>query len=88
MVTSLFADRLSEEGIRVFEIRPGIIMTDMTAGVKEEYENLISEGLTPLKKLGQPEDVAKMVVAACSGLLDFTTGQILNADGGFHLRRL
>ena len=88
MVTQLFADRLASEGILVFEVRPGIILTDMTAVVKDKYEKLIEGGLTPIGRMGQPEDVADMVYAACSGLLDFTTGQVLNADGGFHLRRL
>ena len=88
MVTQLFADRLCEEGIPVFEIRPGIIETDMTSVVHEKYEKLISEGITPIRRFGKPDDVAKMAVAACSGLLDFTSGQVLNADGGFHLRRL
>lgn len=88
MVTKLFADRLAGEGILVFEVRPGTILTDMTMAVKDKYEKLIEEGLTPIKRLGQPEDVADMVYAACTGLLDFTTGQVLNADGGFHLRRL
>ena len=88
MVTMLFADRLAEAGIPVFEIRPGIIATDMTEVVHGKYEALIADGLTPIKRFGQPADVAKMVVACCSGLLDFTTGQVLDADGGFHLRRL
>ena len=88
MVTQLFADRLAEAGIPVFEVRPGIIATDMTSVVHEKYEKLISEGLTPIRRFGTPEDVAKMVVACCSGLLDFTSGQVLDADGGFHLRRL
>ena len=88
MVTLLFADRLAEAGIPVFEIRPGIIDTDMTKVVHEKYENLIAGGLTPIKRFGQPKDVADMVAACCSGLLDFTTGQVLNADGGFHIRRL
>ena len=88
MVTKLFADRLAEEGISVFEVRPGIIMTDMTAVVKEKYEKLISEGVTPIRRFGQPEDVANCVSAACSGLLDFGTGTVLNADGGFHIQRL
>jgi len=88
MVTQLFADRLASEGILLFEVRPGIILTDMTAVVKDKYEKLISEGMTPIDRIGQPEDVADMVYAACTGLLDFTTGQVLNADGGFHLRRL
>lgn len=88
MVTSLFADRLAEFGIPVFEVRPGIIMTDMTAEVTEKYQNLIDEGLTPIKRLGQPKDVADCVMAAVSGRLDFATGQVLNPDGGFHIRRL
>ncbi|MCI8442787.1 MAG: 3-ketoacyl-ACP reductase [Provencibacterium sp.] len=88
MVTTLFADRLAEYGIPVFEVRPGIIMTDMTAGVSEKYQKLIDGGLTPIKRFGQPEDVADCVKAAVSGLLDFATGTVLNADGGFHIRRL
>lgn len=88
MTTLLFADRLAEYGIGVFEVRPGIIMSDMTAVVKEKYEKLIAEGVTPIKRFGQPSDVANCVLAAASGLLDFSTGQVLNADGGFHIRRL
>lgn len=88
MVTQLFADRLAEYGIPVFEVRPGIIRTDMTAAVTEKYEKLIAGGLLPIARMGTPEDVAGCVVAACSGLLDYTTGQVLNADGGFALRRL
>ena len=88
MVTQLFADKLAEYGIPVFEVRPGIIMTDMTAVVKEKYEKLIEQGVTPIRRFGQPEDVANCVVAAASGRLDFSTGQVLNADGGFHIRRL
>ena len=88
MVTKLFADRLSEYGIPVFEVRPGIILTDMTAGVKDKYEKMIAEGVTPIRRFGYPEDVANCVLAAVSGRLDFATGQVLNADGGFHIRRL
>lgn len=88
MVTSLFADRLAEFGIPVFEIRPGIIMTDMTAGVKSKYEKLIEDGITPIRRFGTPKDVADCVLSLESGLLDFATGQIINADGGFHIRRL
>jgi len=88
MTTQLFADRLAEFSIPVFEVRPGIIVTDMTVEVKEIYEKLIAEGLTPIRRIGYPEDVADCVMAACSGLLDFGTGQVLNADGGFHIRRL
>jgi len=88
MTTQLFADRLAESGIGVFEIRPGIIMTDMTAGVKEKYERLIAEGITPIKRFGQPQDIADAVTAIAQGNFDFCTGQIFNVDGGFHLRRL
>lgn len=88
MVTTLFADRLGEYGIPVFEVRPGIIRTPMTDCVSAKYDKLIQEGLTPIKRWGLPEDVAKCVYAAASGLLDFGTGTVLNADGGFHIRRL
>jgi NAD(P)-dependent dehydrogenase (short-subunit alcohol dehydrogenase family) len=88
MMTMLYADRLAEYGIGVFEIRPGIIETDMTSVVKEKYDKLIAEGLTPIKRWGQPEDIAKAVGAIAEGRLDFSTGQIINVDGGFHFRRL
>lgn len=88
MVTSLFADRLGEYSIPVFEVRPGIIKTPMTECVSAKYDKLIGDGLTPIKRWGTPEDVAKCVYAAASGLLDFGTGTVLNADGGFHIRRL
>ncbi|GHU73290.1 3-ketoacyl-ACP reductase [Clostridia bacterium] len=88
MVVQLFAARLAELSIPVFEIRPGIIATDMTRGVQTKYDAMIADGLTPIKRMGEPKDVAMMVKAACSGLLDFTTGQVLNVDGGFHIRRL
>ena len=88
MVTQLLADRLAAENIPVFEVRPGIIETDMTHVVHEKYQKLIDEGLLPVPKFGKPEDVAKMVLACCSGLLDYSAGQVLNADGGFALRRL
>ena len=88
MITTLFADRLAEQGIPVHEVRPGIIMTDMTSGVKAQYDALIESGLTPIKRWGQPEDIAKAVSALCSGQFSFSTGEIINVDGGFHLRRL
>ena len=88
MTTQLFAERLAEYDIPVFEVRPGIILTDMTKAVQEKYQKLIEEGLTPIKRFGTPKDVADCVVAACSGRLDFAAGQVLNADGGFHMRRL
>ena len=88
MVTALFADRLAEYGIPVFEVQPGIILTDMTEGVRDKYQKLIDDGLVPWGRFGYPEDVARCVTAAASGQLDFSTGQVLHADGGFHLRRL
>ena len=88
MVTSLFADRLAEHNIMVNEVRPGIIATDMTSGVKEKYDNLIEGGLLPIKRWGQPEDIASAVFALCNGSLPYVTGQSVNVDGGFHIRRL
>lgn len=88
MMTKLYADRLSEHGINVYEIRPGIISTPMTQAVKSKYDKLISEGLTPIKRWGTPQDVAKAVVAIAKGYFKFSTGETFNVDGGFHLRRL
>lgn len=88
MVTKLFADRLAECGIPVFEVRPGVIRTDMTSAVTQKYEKMIADGLTPIPRMGEPEDVARCVSVLAGGKLDFATGQVLNADGGFHLRRL
>ena len=88
MVTQLFAQRLAGEGIPVFEVRPGIIATDMTSVVHEKYQKMIDDGLLPVPRFGRPQDVADMVLACCSGLLDYSAGQVLNADGGFALRRL
>ena len=88
MVTKLFADRLSNEKILVNEIRPGIIATGMTSTVKEKYDRLIDGGLLPIKRWGSPEDISNAVYALCSGLMDYTTGQSLDVDGGFHIQRL
>jgi NAD(P)-dependent dehydrogenase (short-subunit alcohol dehydrogenase family) len=88
MITTLFAHRLAEYGINVYEVRPGIILTDMTSKVKERYDALISEGLVPFKRWGYPEDVADAVSLLCSGGLSFSTGDIINVDGGFHIKRL
>ena len=88
MVTPLYASRLAEFGIQVYEIRPGIIATDMTEAVKAKYDKLIGEGLTPIKRWGTPEDVGKAVAALAQGALPFSTGDVINVDGGFHLRRL
>jgi len=89
MITTLFADRLAEYGINVYEIRPGIIATDMTATVKEKYDRLIlEEGILPIKKWGYPENIANAVSVFCSGKLAYSTGEVINVDGGFHIRRL
>lgn len=88
MITKLFAARLAEKGVSVLEIRPGIIETDMTAKVKEKYEKLISEGITPIKRMGQPEDIAKCVSSIADGNFDFCTGTVIDCDGGFNVRCL
>jgi NAD(P)-dependent dehydrogenase (short-subunit alcohol dehydrogenase family) len=88
MMTALYAARLAEYGINVYEIRPGIIETDMTGAVKAKYDKLIAEGLTPIPRWGRPDDVARAVAAIAQGLFPFSTGEILNVDGGFHMRRL
>jgi NAD(P)-dependent dehydrogenase (short-subunit alcohol dehydrogenase family) len=88
MMTSLYATRLAEHQIRVYEIRPGVIATDMTGAVRSKYDALIGAGLTPIRRWGQPEDVARAVVAIARGDLPFSTGEVINVDGGFHLRTL
>jgi 3-oxoacyl-[acyl-carrier protein] reductase len=88
MLTPLYAARLAEHGINVYEIRPGIIATDMTQPVKEKYDKLIDEGLTPIKRWGTPQDVGKAVAAIAQDLFPFSTGEVINVDGGFHIRRL
>lgn len=88
MITKLFAARLAEYGISVLEIRPGIIETDMTSKVKEKYEKLISEGITPIKRMGQPEDIGKCVSSIAKGNFDFCTGTVIDCDGGFNVRCL
>jgi NAD(P)-dependent dehydrogenase (short-subunit alcohol dehydrogenase family) len=88
MVTQLYADRLAEHNITVYEIRPGIIETDMTGPAHEKYDRLITGGVTPIPRWGQPKDVAQAVVALAEGQFPFSTGEVFNVDGGFHLRRL
>ena len=88
MNTLLYADRLADEGINVYEIRPGIIQTPLTEIVKDKYDKLIAEGVTPIKRWGQPEDIGKAIVAIAEGYLPFSTGQIIDVDGGFHIHRL
>lgn len=88
MAAKLFAARLAAHGIPVFEIQPGIIRTDMIAKVAAAYEEKIAGGLLPQKRMGEPADIARAVRAIADGLLDYCTGQVLNVDGGFHLRTL
>ncbi len=88
MMTQLLATRLAEHQVAVFEICPGVIASDMTAPVQEKYSQLIAEGLSPIRRWGQPEDVAQAVAAIVGGFFPFSTGERLNVDGGFHIRRL
>ena len=88
MMTSLFAARLAEFGIKVFEVRPGVIATDMTEGVKEKYDKLIADGAWPIRRWGLPEDIGRAVAAIARGDFPFSTGEVFNVDGGFHLRTL
>jgi 3-oxoacyl-[acyl-carrier protein] reductase len=88
MMTQSFAARLAEYGINVYEIRPGVIRTDMTRAVQEKYDRLIDAGLTPIKRWGTPEDVGLAVAAIAENRLPFSTGEVLNVDGGFHIRIL
>lgn len=88
MAVKLYADRLAQEGINVYAVRPGIIATDMTSGVREKYDNLIAGGLLPIRRIGEPDDVAEAVLALANGALRYSTGEEINIDGGFMLRRL
>ncbi len=88
MAAKLYADRLAEYGINVYEVRPGIIATDMTAGVMQKYETLIAGGLCPIRRIGQPEDVGRTVQALCDGALGYSTGEVINVDGGMMLQKL
>jgi 3-oxoacyl-[acyl-carrier protein] reductase len=88
MATKLWATRLATEGVQVYEVRPGVMATDMTAGVKEKYDKLIAEGLVPMKRWGNGDDVGLAVSALLAGHFPFSTGDVLNVDGGIHLQRL
>ena len=88
MMTWLLATRLADENIRVYEICPGVIASDMTALVKEKYDKLIADGMSPIRRWGEPEDVARAVATVVSGAFPFSTGERINVDGGFHIRRL
>ena len=85
MATQLFAVRLAPEGIVVYEVRPGVIATDMTAGVTEKYDALIAEGLAPINRWGRPSDVAGAVSVLASGQTPYSTGEVFHVDGGMHI---
>ena len=87
MMTQLFAVRLAGYGIHVYEIRPCGIRTDMTGPVREKYERLIAEGLVPIARWGTPEDVGRAVAAIAENRLPYSTGEVINVDGGFHIRQ-
>jgi len=88
MLTPLFAIRLAEHGINVYEIRPGVVKTDMTRAVEARYNQMIADGLTPIPRWGTPEDVGRAVAAIAEGRFPFSTGEVFNVDGGFHIRQL
>lgn len=88
MMTKLFATRLADADIPVYEVRPGIIQTDMTSGVKEKYDKLIDGGLTLEKRWGTPSDIGKIVAALAAGHIPYSTGQVIAADGGLTIQRL
>lgn len=88
MMTQLYAARLAEYGIPVYEVRPGVIKTDMTSAVAGKYDALIEGGLSPIARWGEPADVAEAVAVLAEGRLRFSTGEVINVDGGFHIRRL
>jgi len=88
MVSQLWALRLAKEGIQVFELRPGVMETDLTRAVKDKYDRLIAEGLVPQARWGRPEDVGLAVGAILTGNFPYSTGEIIYLDGGFHLRKL
>jgi NAD(P)-dependent dehydrogenase (short-subunit alcohol dehydrogenase family) len=88
MASQLWAVRLAAEGVQVLELRPGIMATDMTSGVKEKYDKLLAEGIVPQKRWGAPSDVGRAVESILAGHFPFSQGDVINIDGGFHLRRL
>jgi NAD(P)-dependent dehydrogenase (short-subunit alcohol dehydrogenase family) len=88
MAAQLWAKRLAGEGIQVYELRPGIIETDMTGGVKEKYDTLIADGMVPQKRWGYPEDIGRAVRSILEGDLAFSTGSVLYVDGGLHIKEM
>jgi len=88
MASTVFADRLSKEEILVFEVRPGVIETDMTTRIKDKYDKLISEGLVPQKRWGLPDDIGKAVASISRGDWNFSTGMIFEISGGLNIHKL
>jgi NAD(P)-dependent dehydrogenase (short-subunit alcohol dehydrogenase family) len=88
MATQLYADRLAATGIAVYEIRPGVIYTNMTAGVKEKYDRLIANGLIPEGRWGQPEDIGRAVAALACREIPYATGAVIEISGGMNIRHL
>lgn len=88
MASQLWSVRLAADGVQVLELRPGIMATDMTSGVKEKYDKMLADGLVPQKRWGTPSDVGKAVESILAGHFPFSQGDVINVDGGFHLRRL
>jgi 3-oxoacyl-[acyl-carrier protein] reductase len=88
MMTKLFALRLAEAGIGVYEIRPGLIATDMTAPVRERYDQMIAGGIAPIRRWGQPADIGRAAVALASGAFGFSAGEAIRVDGGLAIKEL
>ena len=88
MAGKLWAARLADRNIHVFELRPGIMLTDMTSGVKEKYDSLIAEGLVPQPRWGTPHDLGLAVASLLDGSFPFSTGSVIDIDGGFHIKQL
>ena len=88
MMTHLFASRLAEHNIMVYDVCPGVIASDMTAPVRRKYDQMIAAGLSPIRRWGEPQDVAKVVTALVNNAMPFCTGQRIHVDGGYHIRRL
>jgi NAD(P)-dependent dehydrogenase (short-subunit alcohol dehydrogenase family) len=88
MTAQLWSVRLAAEGIQVYELRPGIMATDMTKAVQKKYDELLAQGVVPQRRWGRPEDVGLAVGALLTGLFPYSTGEVIYIDGGFHLRQL
>ena len=88
MAAKLYADRMAEFGVNVYEVRPGIIATDMTAGVRAKYDALIADGLLPIPRIGEPEDIGEAVRSLAEGALRYSTGEVIHVDGGMMIQKL